>query len=212
MGRKQETGEPTLAEAWAMLGEQFGLHVEVVDDRSIRARGQVRGRAVRVEIERTMARSEGWRFLFGVNTISSRNRREKWHTVLAVGCRNPSGITGTIESAVDVDDPAWNPREYDPRNGRFVRTDPPVLAATVLDADTRERLMSIMDDVVIHVDQHELRIDDHSTALPSSGPNFVAGSLIHHYQGSPPPWPQRAVAGPPWWLDLLCDLAEALEG
>jgi hypothetical protein len=40
----------------------------------------------------------------------------------------------------------------------------------------------------------------------------VAGSVIHQYQGSPLPWPERALAGPPWWIDLLCDLADTLDG
>jgi hypothetical protein len=211
MGRKQDGGGPTLAEAWAMLGERLGLQVEPQGENGIRAHGLVRDRPVTVAIEREAARSEGWRFLAGLNTKSSRNRRDTWHTVLSVGCANPSGLTGTIESAVDVNDPAWNPREYDPRNGRFVRADPSALGEKLLDAGTYERLMSVMDDVVIHVDATAVRIDDHSTTSPDAGVTYVAGSLIHHYLGSPLPWPERAVAGPPWWIELLCDLADAVD-
>ena len=211
MGRKDDKGEPTLAQAWAMLGDRLGLVIEERGERSIRAEGTVRGRAVTVEIEGDPARSEFARFLFGLNTISSRNRREKWHTVLTVGYTKPGGAFGIIESAVDVRDPAWNPREYNPRNGRKVVTDPPSLADRVLTPDNRERLMSIMDDLRIDVQATAICIDDHSTALPGSGANYVAGSFIHHYQGTPPPWPERAVAGPPWWIDLLCSLADALE-
>lgn len=210
MTRDDDAAKPTLGEAWTMLGERLGLEVDVGGERSIRAHGTVRGRAVVVEIEGSGGRREFARFLFGINTISSRNRRETWHTVLSVGCTNTGG-TGMIESAVDVRDPAWNPREYDPRNGRKVITDPPGLADRVLTSESREALMSIMDDVRIHVGQVELRIDDESTALPGKGPNYVAGSLIHHYLGSPQPWPERALAGPVWWIDLMCDLADTLE-
>jgi hypothetical protein len=210
MGSKRDAGEPTLAEAWAMLGERLGLEVAARGEHAITAGGIVRGRPVSVEIERKGARSEGWRFLAGLSTISSRNRRDTWHTVLSVGCTNPSGITGTIESVVDVDDPAWNPREYDPRNGRHVRSDPPGLAH-LLDAEAHERLMSIMEDVVIQVGAATLVIDHRSTTRPDSGAGYVAGSFVHHYQGPPPPWPERAVAGPPWWIELLCDLADAVD-
>lgn len=210
MTRGNDADEPTLGEAWAMLGERLGLEVEVRGERSIRAHGTVRGRAVVVEIEGSGGRREFARFLFGLNTISSRNQRETWHTVLSVGCANDAG-TGTLVSAVDVRDPAWNPREYDPRNGRKVSTDPPALADLVLTTETREALMSIMDDVRIHVGRTELRIDDESTAIPGKGANYVAGSLIHHYLGSPQPWPERALVGPVWWIDLMCDLADAVE-
>ncbi len=210
MTRGNDVAEPTLGEAWAVLGERLGLHVEVRGERSVRAHGTVRGREVVVEIEGSGGRREVARFFFGINTISSRNRRETWHTVLSVACVNESG-TGTLESAVDVRDPAWNPREYDPRNGRKVTTDPPGLADRVLTAETREALMNIMDDVRIHVGRGELRIDDESTAIPGKGANYVAGSLIHHSLGSPQPWPERALAGPLWWIDLMCDLADALE-
>jgi hypothetical protein len=57
----------------------------------------------------------------------------------------------------------------------------------------------------------EIRIDHHDTAVPGSGANYVAGSFIHQYQGPPPPWPDRAIAGPPWWIDLLYDLADTLD-
>jgi hypothetical protein len=211
MGRTNDDDQPTLAEAWAMLGERLGLTIEARRDDSIRASGQVRGRDVVVDIERKAARSEGWRVLFSVNTISSRNRRDEWHTMLSVSCANPSGMTGTIESVVDTNDPAWNPREYDPRNGRSVTTDPPALAATVLTPDIRERLMNVLGDPTIHVDAAAIRIDDHSTSKPDGGASYIAGSLIHHYQGSPPPLPERAVAGPPWWIDLLCDIADTLD-
>ena len=211
MKRRNDAGEPSLAEAWAMLGEQLGLAVDSPGGRSVRAHGHVRNRAVTVEIEGGGGRKEFARFFFGLNTISSRNRREKWHTVLSVGCANPSGVTGTVESAVDVGHPDWNPREYNPRNGRTVRTDPPTLAGRVLTVETHEHLMSIMDDVQIQVHPSAIRIDHQSMALPGSGANYVAGSLIHHYQGTPPPWPERALVGPRWWVNLLCDMADTLD-
>ena len=211
MGRKDNEGEPTLGEAWRMLGEQLGLTVEERGERSIRATGVVRGRGITVEIECKNARSEFWRFLANVNTISSRNRRDEWHTAIAVACVNPSGATGSITSAVDTNDPAWNPREYNPRNGRWVVANPPALGQRALTADTHERLMSIMDDLRIDVHPQSIVIEEHSTSRPDSGAGYVAGSFLHHYQGSPPPMPQRAIAGPPWWIDLLCEIADTLD-
>ena len=90
MGRKDDDGAPTLAEAWATIGEQYGLAVEETGKRSIRAHGAIRGRAINVEIEGEPARGEFARFFFGLNTLSSRNRREKWQTRLTVGCTNPA--------------------------------------------------------------------------------------------------------------------------
>lgn len=211
MARKDYSDEPTLAQAWTMLNERLGLTVEERKERSIRAHGTYRGRMVTVDIDGDTGSTGFARFLFGLNTISSRNNREKWHTVLSVGCVNPSGATGTIESAVDVRDPAWNPREYNPRNGRNVRADPPALAERVLTADTHERLMTITDDLTISVQATAIIIDDHNTAIPGPGANYVAGSFIHHYQGDPRPWPARAIDGPPWWIDLICDLADTLD-
>ena len=211
MARKDRDGEPTLAQAWTMLADRLGLAIEERGERSVRAHGNVHGRAVTVEIDGDPARGEFTRFLFGLNTISSRNRREQWHTVLTVACANPLGVTGTIESAVDPSDPAWNPREYNPRNGRKVSTDPPSLADRMLTTETNERLMSITDDVLIDVQKSSISIDHHGTALPGPGATYVAGSIVHHYQGSPAPWPDRALVGPPWWIELLCELADTLD-
>jgi len=213
MTRKSDA-EPTLGEAWTMLGEQLGLSVDERGERSIRATGIVRGRPLTVEIdgEGKTGRKEFARFFAGLNTISSRNQREKGNTVLTVGCTNPSGTTGTIESSVDVNDPAWTPGQYDPRNGRSVHANPQALADLALTADTHERLMSITDDVQIQVQSKAIVIDQHSMAIPGSGANYVAGSFLHHAQGEPQPWPGRAIAGPPWWIDLVCDLADTLDG
>jgi hypothetical protein len=211
---RRDDDEPTLGDAWTMLGEQLGLSVEQRGERSIRATGTVRGRAVTVDIEGEgrSGRKEFGRFLAGLNTISSRNQREKWHTTLTVGCNNPTGVTGTIESSVDLNDPAWKPGEYDPRRGRSVTTTPPDLADRVLTADTHERLMSITEDLQIEVEPTALVIVDDNTTRPGSGANYVAGSFLHHYQGAPPPWPERAIVGPPWWITLVCDLADTLDG
>lgn len=75
MARKDNDGEPTLAQAWAMLGGRLGLVVEERGERSMRAHGNIRGRVVTVEIEGDAVGKGFARFLFGVNTISSRNRR-----------------------------------------------------------------------------------------------------------------------------------------
>jgi hypothetical protein len=71
--------------------------------------------------------------------------------------------------------------------------------------------MSIVADIVIQVLPDEIRIDHEDTAIPGGAASYVAGSPIHHYQGTAPPWPERALVGPPWWIDLLCDLADALD-
>ncbi len=210
MSRKREDGPP-LGEAWTMIGAQLGLAVEVRGERSIRASGTVQGRGVVVEIDGEAARSSFFRSLFGVNTISSRNQREAWHTAVAVACANPNGTTGSIESSVDVDDPAWRPGHYDPRNGRQVRSDSPDLARRALTTATHEALMSIVDDVRIDVGADALRVDHHGTAIPGSRTGYVAASFLHHFQGDPPPWPQRATVGPPWWIGLLCEMARTLE-
>jgi len=194
-----------------MLGDRLGLTIDVRGDRSIRADGSVRGRRIVVEIDGTRDRGGFARNFFGINTISSRNRREKWHTMAAVGITGESAMTGEIHSAVDVRDPAWNPREYNPRNGRKVWSEPTQLAQRLLTAETHESLMSISDDVQIRVEPNAIRIVDDSTAIPDSGPNYVAGSLIHHFTGPIPPWPERALIGPTWWIDLLCDLADSAE-
>ena len=206
--------EPTLGEAWALLGARLGLEVEELGDRSVRAHGQVRGRPMAVQVDGggTGGSKDFFRALFMVNTISSRNRRETWHTVLSVGCANPAGITGTLTSAVDVHDPAWNPRAYDPRNGRHVTSDPPELAERVLSPENHEKLMSLIGDIEIQVLGDRILIDDTSTAIAGKGATYVAGSPIHQPKGTlPQPWPDRAITGPPWWIDLLCDVADRVE-
>lgn len=100
MGRRNNDDEPTLAQAWAMVGGQLGMAVEERGERSIRAHGCGPRRAVVVDGEQ--ARLGCFRFLFGSNTVSTRNRREAWHTVVAVACANPRAVTGVVESAVDV--------------------------------------------------------------------------------------------------------------
>lgn len=194
-----------------MLGQRMGLAVEELGERSVRVHGEVRGRPLHVEIDGKSARSEFARFLFGVNTISSRNRMETWSTKIAVRCANPRRALGVIESSVDANDPTWQPRNFDPRHCRRVRTDPVGLAEQALSADVHERLMSIIGDVRIQVGPEWVVIDHQDTAVPGKGANYVAGSLIHRYQGSPLPWPDRAIAGPPWWIELLCDIADTVD-
>jgi hypothetical protein len=47
---KREPDEPTLAEAWGMLGQRLGLDVEPSGDDRVRATGTVGGRTVTVEV------------------------------------------------------------------------------------------------------------------------------------------------------------------
>lgn len=73
--------------------------------------------------------------------------------------------------------------------------------------------MSIVADVHIEVREGSIGIVHENTAIPGKGAHYVAGSLIHHTPptSSPLPWPDRAIAGPIWWIGLLCDLADALD-
>jgi hypothetical protein len=208
---KREPDEPTLAEAWAMLGQRLGLSIEPTGDDHVRATGTVRGRTVTVEIGGS-ASDEGLRgFLREFRPAQRQGRaRESWDTQVRVSCENPEGLVGWIESVVDVTDPAWNPRDFDPRSGRVVRTEPVDLRERVVTPSVYERLMDIVPDIRFELDTDSLRLDD--TSGTSKGGGFVAASPIHLPRGPVVPWPDRALIGPPWWIDLMCDLADAVDG
>ena len=208
---KREPDEPTLAEAWEMLGSRLGLDVEPSDDDRVRATGTVRGRTVTVEIS-GRGSDEGLRgFLREFRPAQRQGRaRESWHTQVRVSCANPEGLTGWVESVVDVNDPAWDPRNYDPRAGRVVRTDPAHLREKVVTPSVHERLMDILPDVRFTLEEDSLCFDD--TSSTSKGGGFVAASPIHGPRGPVVPWPERALVGPPWWIELMCDLADAVDG
>jgi hypothetical protein len=208
---KREPDEPTLAEAWEMLGSRLGLTVEPSGDDRVRATGTVRGRTVTVEIG-GRGSDEGLRgFLREFRPAQRQGRaRQSWHTQVRVSCVNPEGLAGWIESVVDVTDPAWNPRQYDPRAGRVVRSDPGELRERFATPTVYERLMDIVPDVRFELEADSLRLDD--TSSTSRGGSFVAASPIHGPRGPVVPWPERALVGPPWWIELMCDLADAVDG
>lgn len=192
-----------------MLADRIGLdEVRARGDRSIHATGTVHGRRVEVDIEADpkgseLLRSERW-------AGARRPRpRDLWRTELTVGCANPRGLAGTISSAVDVEDPAWDPRNFEPSHCRVVAAEPDSLAAAVLTESVRKHLSSIHVDVAIGVEPDAVRLRDERSM--NSGAGFVAGSVVHHHQGSPPPWPDRAVIGPPWWIGVLCEIADAVD-
>lgn len=207
---KREPDEPTLAEAWGMLGPRLGLNVEPDGDDRVRATGTVRGHTVTVEISGS-ASDEGLRgFLREFRPAQRQGRaRESWHTQVHVSCVNPEGLAGWIESAVDATDPAWDPRNFDPRAGRVVRSDPVELRERVVTPSVHERLMDIVPDVRFELDADSLSLDD--TSSTSKGGSFVAASPIHLPRGPVVPWPERALVGPPWWIELMCDLADAVD-
>ena len=208
---KREPDEPTLAEAWEMLGPRLGLNVEPSGDDRVRATGTSRGHTVTVEIS-GRGSDEGLRgFLREFRPAQRQGRaRESWHTHVRVSCANPEGLVGWIESVVDVTDPAWDPRNFDPRAGRVVRSDPVGLRERVVTPSVYERLMDIVPDIRFELDADSLSLDD--TSSTSKGGSFVAASPIHLPRGPVVPWPERALVAPPWWIELMCDLADAVDG
>ncbi len=205
-----EEGKPTLVEAWRLLEPRLGFAVTVDGDRAVRATGTVRGRQVSVDIEGRQRGSELLRS-FADASRKRRNRvHELWWSELAVGCTNPAGLTGTVESFVDIEDPAWNPRNFDSSHCRVVRGVPASLGDRALTPSARERLAGLQDDVRIEVTPTSVRLASENKASLQGG--WFVGIPFHvNYPNAPQPWPERAVAGPPWWIDLLVDLAEALD-
>jgi hypothetical protein len=205
-GRRDE-GEPGLAEAWQTLGDRLGLAVEVSGERSVRAKGTVRGRPVTVEIN---GRQRGTEFLQDLAPTHRRRVHQRWSTELTVGCTNPRGLHGVLESIRDIDDPAWDPRNFDMSHCRVVRTDPASLAAWVVTPSIHERMMGLQTDHRIHVDPAQIRVSADEKTNRDGG--YMVGSPIHNaYPRPAQPWPERALAGPPWWIDLLCDIADAVD-
>lgn len=194
-----------------MLGPRLGLSVEPAGDDHVRAMGTVRGRTVTVEIS-GQGNDQGTQGFFRAFLAPQRQRRarESWHTQVRVSCANPEGLAGLIESSVDANDPAWDPRHYDPRAGRAIRSDPAGLGERVVTASVYERLMDIVPDVRFQLGPDSLIWDD--TTSTSKGGGFVAASPLHGPRGPVVPWPERALVGPPWWIELMCDLADGVDG
>jgi hypothetical protein len=204
---KRDEPELSTVEIWQRIGGQLGLSVEFRGDRSLRATGTVRGRPVAVDIDSDQKGSE---FLRSFARVQRRSRvHRRWITELTVGCDNPRRVRGTIESVTDLDDPDWDPRNFDPSQCRVIRSDPPELAATVLTSELSDRLMGLVFDTRIEIDTDVVRLREDCTADAAKG--AFGATMIHSRPGPILPMPNRALAGPPWWIDLLCDVAAAVD-
>jgi hypothetical protein len=212
--KPRDDGALTLAQTWTILGDQLGLSVEVYEADAIRATGTVNGRAIEVEIS-----ADGGGAMTGalsdfVEGASGRRRRgggkrRPWHTSLVVACVNPRGLAGTLVSVVDLDDPSWDPRNFDPAHCRVVRTDPSELAPTLVTPAVQERMMSVAGDVMIAIGGQRVTLAAEADVKLDAG--FIAGSIIHQLPRSILTWPERGTAGPPWWIDTLCVVADAVD-
>ena len=203
---KREPGEPTLAEAWHLLAPRYGATVEERDVESVLVRGTVRGRPFVADIAAAKKWNEA---LIEMNADPRRRRAHRdWHTELVVACANPRGLAGSIKAFKDLNDPAWDPRNFDPTHCRKVVADDPAVAASLVPV-VAARLLPLWSDVQLVVDANSVRVLDDSSSAKDIG--FVGGSLIHQPVGPVVPWPDRALVGPQWWLELLCDLADAVD-
>ena len=204
----------TLAQTWTTLGPRLGLVVEVHADDAITAEGTVNGRGVKVEIAAGSGNRLGGAIADFAQEFSNQRSRKKtkrrpWRPVLAVACTNPRQLTGTITSAVDVNDPAWNPRNFDPAHCRVVRAEPAALAAAVLTPAVNERLLGVVGDVSLAISPEFVAVAREDDVSVEAG--FIAASIIHQLPISLPPWPDKGLIGPPWWIDTLCVVADALD-
>ena len=199
---------PSLGEAWQMLAEPWAAAVEIRDEHSVHVTGTAHGRPFAVDIS---SRQKGNHFLAELLRQPGRRNRvhRTWASELAVACANPSRLQGSIRSFVDVRDPAWDPRNFDPSHCRKIVVDAPQLEAC-LTASIRERLMSLWMDATIAVGAESVRLADEGKADLESG--YMVGSILHQRPGPVLPLPDRAIAGPPFWIDLLCDIADTVDG
>jgi len=90
-----------------------------------------------------------------------------------------------------------------------VRGSPPPLAQRVLIPSVHQRLVQWITDVRVEVRaDHVFLGGEQSTSLDGG---YIAGTPIHMFVGAPLPAPERALVGPPWWIDVMCDMADALD-
>ena len=119
-----------------------------------------------------------------------------------------NGLQGTLTSFQDVHDPAWEPRGFDPSQCRKVVTDPPQLAARILTPPIHDALMRPWDDVTIRIDTAAVRLATQQQASVDLG--YFGGCPFHrHPDGGT--MEHRFLVGPPWWIDLLCGIADAVD-
>jgi hypothetical protein len=199
----------SLVEAWQVLGERHRLAVTSSNSEAIVATGVVRGRSLRVDIHRNRKLSEPFQGM--AEKHRRRDMRYEWTTELTVACVNPRGLQGALQSFVDIRDPARKPR--DGERCRIVRTEPASLAQHVLNESIHARLDDLNGDQQILIEPRQIRLTVDSTSLQQKDAYFTGSPLHVEYPG---PWPatfrERALVGPPWWFDLLCDIADAVDG
>ena len=197
---------PALAEVGQTLAPQYAATVQVRGPESVHVTGSVRGRGLLVDIESRKRRLEG---LHRIGTGPRAQRAYRmWTSELAVSCVNPHGLQGSVTSFQDVHDPAWEPRGFDPSQCRKVVTDPPALAARVLTPSSHSKLLRPWDDITIHIDATAVRLHTEQQASLELG--YFGGCPFHrHPDGGT--LPDRFLVGPPWWVDLLCEIADAVD-
>jgi hypothetical protein len=200
----------SLVEAWQALGGRYGLDVTSANSQAIVASGVVRGRSLRVDIHRNRKPTEPF------HGLAEKRRRMKmrhhWSTEVTVSCSNPLGLQGALQSFIDIRDPSWKPLDVDPSRWRIVRTEPVSLAPHVLDASIHARLLGMNGDHQIFIEPTRIRLTVEDTSEQIENGYFTGSPLHVEYPG---PWPatfrERALVGPPWWFDLLCDIADAVD-
>jgi hypothetical protein len=211
MPDRRDDDAPPLHEAWQLFDQRIGggLRITPTDEHGVHVDGVVRGRAVAVDVVGARSGNQALRELFHQPGRMRHDARTVWQSQLVVACHAPASLVGTIDSWVDTNSPSWDPRVYDPRNGRIVRADPPALAATVLSPSIVDRLSGIIEDVRIVVGTESIGLRHEGTSSVDGG--YVAGSVLHHPIGPVVPWPDRAIVGPWFWFGVLYDIADLLE-
>lgn len=204
--KKRGDDKPALDEVWQTLAPQYAATVEVRGPESVRVTGSVRGRGLLVDIESRK------RALEELHRIGTGRRAQQayrmWTSDLAVSCANPHGLQGTLTSFQDINDPAWDPRGFDPSQCRKVVTDPPALAAQIVTPSIHDKLLRPWDDFTIHVDATAVRLYTQKQANLDLG--YFGGCPFHvHPDGGT--MEHRFLVGPPWWVDLLCEIADAVD-
>jgi hypothetical protein len=202
---RDDDGRPPLPELWRTIAPSYAAIVDERGEESVMVTGTARGRTFEVDIESRRKRLEALHRI-------GQGPREKavyrtWRSSLAVSCANPHRLQGTLKAFVDVRDPSWDPRNFDPANGRRIVVEPPELASRLAPPSVQERLMQVRDDVTIVVDGGLVRIDDEQKAKVEIG--YFGGCVFHQRPG--PVGPDRFVSAPPWWIDLLCDIADSVD-
>jgi hypothetical protein len=197
--------EPTLADTWAAIGHQLGLAVSA-DEHRVDAIGTVRGRQVAVAIA---GRDRPWRIFAGDTSPMRKTIHMYWSSSLRVSCRVPAHLEGYVEFVTPSDFPGWTPNG--PLNqGRTVNASPAHLS-DVLPESARSWLFDRFSDLRIDVQPDAVVFDVADKGATRRGGWFVGVPMHTHYPGTGYEWPQRAIVGPVWWVNMLCDIADSVE-